>query len=159
MILNDINLIQRLRAKHSEKDTSGFNVLDFVGAFGSVLDALMYSRLFWPEFIEIDGMVFLKDNTDDHEDRSRVEKVLNDYGGDRSQTEKSFNLTEIPSVIFGQGIGESTEEEDEILAALLCEMWSARLKAVYPSRHFKVEVWQPEVTGGEIAIVFFSQPE
>jgi hypothetical protein len=53
------------RVKNDGADPAGFTALDFVGALGSVGNALLYSRLFWPEFIEVDGMVFIKDYVDD----------------------------------------------------------------------------------------------
>jgi len=53
------DLIKRLSTLYAEKDTTNFNALDYVYAVGSPLQALMYSKLFWPEFIEIEDMVFL----------------------------------------------------------------------------------------------------
>jgi hypothetical protein len=51
------DLIKRLSTLYAEEDTTNFNVLDYVYVFGSPLQALMYSKLFWPEFIEIEDMV------------------------------------------------------------------------------------------------------
>jgi hypothetical protein len=51
-------LIQHLKKFRAEADTSNFDVLDFVSAFGNPLEALAYSYLFWPDFIEFEGMGF-----------------------------------------------------------------------------------------------------
>lgn len=149
------DLIKRLSVLYAEQDTANFNALDFVYAFGSPLQALMYSKLFWPEFIEIEDMVFLKDKVEGEDDRHSVLKVLEQYEGDRLKTEQAFNLSEIPPDIFGKKMGETTEEEDLYLAKILLEMWHCRLQMLYPSRSFKVEVLSAEETGGEIGILFY----
>src|SRR5215475_8542229 len=94
------DLIKRLSTLYAEEEPTNFNALDYVYVFGSPLQALMYSKLFWPEFIEIEDMVFLKDRIED--DRSAVLKVLEQYEGNRPKTEQDFNLLEVPSNIFGK---------------------------------------------------------
>ena len=47
-----------LSKKYSGHDTTNFGVSDFLAAFGSPVDALLYLRLFWPEFVCFEGMVF-----------------------------------------------------------------------------------------------------
>jgi hypothetical protein len=149
------NLIKRLSTLYTEKDTINFNVLDYVYAVGSPLQALMYSKLFWPEFIEIEDMVFLKDRIEDEDDRRAVLKVLEQHEGNRRKTEQAFNLSEIPPDIFGKNMGETTEEEDRYLAEILVEMWQCRLRILFPNRSFKVVLLTAEETGGEIGILFY----
>jgi hypothetical protein len=136
-------------------DTLDFDLRDMVYAFGSPLEALMYSELLWPEFVEIDGMVFLKGTIEDDEDRKRLKEVFEQYTGDIARTEEDFNLVEVPSDLFGRRAAETTEEQDRWLAKRLAEMWDARLKLLYPEREFVVKVLAPEETGGDIGIVFF----
>jgi len=149
------DLIKRLSSLYTEQDTTNFNVLDYVYAFGSPLQALMYSKLFWPEFIEIEDMVFLKDRMEDEDDRRAVLKVLEQHEGNRSKTEQAFNLFEIPQDMFGKKMGETTEEEDRYLAEILVEMWQCRLQMLFPNRSFKVMLLTAEETGGEIGILFY----
>jgi hypothetical protein len=149
------DLIKRLSSLYTEQDTTNFNVLDYVYAFGSPLQALMYSKLFWPEFIEIEDMVFLKDRMEDEDDRRAVLKVLEQHEGNRSKTEQAFNLFEIPQDMFGKKMGETTEEEDRDLAEILVEMWQCRLRMLFPNRSFKVMLLTAEETGGEIGILFY----
>ena len=78
--MEDDYLLKRLRQLHRDLDTTNFDVLDFVAAFGSPLEALMYPRLFWPEFVEVAGMVFLKESMEDEEDRQRLADALKRYG-------------------------------------------------------------------------------
>jgi hypothetical protein len=149
------DLIKRLSSLYTEQDTTNFNVLDYVYAFGSPLQALMYSKLFWPEFIEIEDMVFLKDRMEDEDDRRAVLKVLEQHEGNRSKTEQAFNLFEIPQDMFGKKMGETTEEEDRYLAEILVEMWQCRLQMLFPNRSFKVMLLTAEETAGEIGILFY----
>ena len=124
--MEDHHLVRRLQQLLPDSDTANFDVLDFVAAFGSPLEALMYSRLFWPEFVEIDGMIFLKESIEYEDDRQRLARALEYYGGDRTQTEQSFNLVEVPSMLFTTRKGETAEEEDRWLAQRLAEMWSTQ---------------------------------
>src|SRR5215468_948910 len=149
------DLIKRLSTLYAEEEPTNFNALDYVYAFGSPLQALMYSKLFWPEFIEIEDMVFLKDWMEDEDDRSRVLKVLEQNEGNRPKTEQDFNLIEIPPDIFGKKMGETTEEEDRYLAEILIEMWQCRLRMLFPNRNFKVELLTAEETGGEMGVLFY----
>ena len=137
-------------------DTTRFNYFDFLHAHGSPLDALFYSRLFWPEFVEIKEMVFLKETIEDDDDRSRLDRALEHYDGDKTKTEQSFNLTEIP-YLFGKNISETNFEEDLMLTERLAEMWRHRLQMIYPERNFIVQILSAEDTGDEISIIFYME--
>lgn len=153
--MKDNALIARLRELFSEEDTSGFNVVDFLGPLGSTLEALMYARLFWPEFVEYSGLVLRSECVEDEEDRRRVDQALESHGGLGSTTERDLNTMEIPSSVFGKRMAESTDFEDRRLAELLRRMWSSRLQEAFPDRGFEVEIMEPQETGGEIAVTFF----
>jgi hypothetical protein len=153
--MNEKILIEHLRKVHSKHDTSNFNILDFMSAFGSPLDGLVYSRLFWPEFIEFKEMIFLKESIEDEDDKRKIAETFKRYGGDKTKTEQSFNLIEIPSGFFTRGLGDTTEEEDRWLAEKLAEMWLCRLQFLYPNRKFEVKVLNPEETGGEVGVIFY----
>jgi hypothetical protein len=147
------DLLSVFRRKFKDQDSTGFNYFDFLHAQGSPFNALFYSQLFWPEFVEIDGMVFLQDIIEDSEAKQRLNEALNRYKGDKTKTEQSFNLVEIPS-LFGKHISEITDEEDAFLADRLAEMWRCRLATVFPDRGFLIKTLSAKETGGEIAVVF-----
>ncbi|THJ24624.1 MAG: hypothetical protein CAF45_005485 [Nitrospira sp. CG24E] len=113
----------------------------------------IYSQLFWPEFVEIDGMVFLQDTIEDSEDRKRLNEALLRYRGDKTKAEQAFNLVEIPS-LFGKSSLETTDQEDVFLADRLIEMWRCRLKIVFPNREFLIRMVSAKETGGELAVMF-----
>jgi hypothetical protein len=58
--MTDKQLSHDLSGRFGVDQALRLNTLDFISQHGSVLDALMYSRLLWPEFVEIDDMIFLK---------------------------------------------------------------------------------------------------
>lgn len=152
--MDDEELLSRLRERYSGNNTKNYNVLDFIGGFGSPFEALIYSRLFWPEFIEIDGMVFLKETIESPDDRERLSAAFEKCDRNPRATEKSFNLVEVPSTLFGPRVGETTEREDRLLAERLVEMWRARLETVFPGRPFIVRLVEPEESGGDVGVIF-----
>lgn len=154
MKYNKNTFIERLRKRYPNSDTRNFNVLDFVGAFGSPFDALLYAHLFWPEFIEVEGMILRKEMVEDAEDIVKVKEAIQRFEGDRRKVERSYNLVEIPSGIFSQRIEDTSDVEDHQLACILAGMWKARLQQLYPERTFEMIILMPDETGGEIAVTF-----
>jgi hypothetical protein len=149
-------LVNRLRRMFSHRDTTGFNVFDFLYVEGSPILALWYSRLFWPNFVEYDGMIFLAETIEDEEDQQRVRDAHERFGRDPSQTEKSFNFVELPR-LFGQQADQATDEEYGLLADRLVEMWRCRLSLVFPERNFVVARIDPNSDIEGVGILFHQQ--
>ncbi len=155
--MKEERIISKLRAAYREHNTKGYNTSDFVHAFGSGREALMYAQLFWPEFVEYNGMVFLKSAVENDDDKRRLEEALKRYGRDLVKTEQSFNLVEVP-YLFGRRMGETDEEEYGWLAEILCEIWRCRLRTLFPGRSFKVEVLELGQGDREPALIFYQSP-
>lgn len=152
--MNRERVIAKLRAKHGEQDTRGFNAFDFVHAFGSGREALMYAGLFWPEFVELDDMVFLKSSIESEDDKRRLNDAFKRYDSDRTKTELSFNVVEVPT-LFGRRMAETDEDEDQWLAEFLREMWQIRLQLLFPKRTFLVEILELDDVGSELSVRFY----
>lgn len=148
-------LLNRFREKMAPNTASLFNGLDYVHALGSPLDAWLYTELFWPDFRELEGMVFLADTVEDAEDEARIETALAAYGGDKIRTQLSFN-TFVVEELFGSRTGETNPTEDAILAAKLAEMWKARLMLCFPGGRIVTEVVPADTVTG-VAVVFYRQ--
>lgn len=156
--MTNFSIIEHLKNYYEGEDTRNFTVLDFVGAFGSPLLALAYSKLFWPDFVEFNEMVFLTDSVDGTALRPDTAERIKSYratGRSKEETEKSFNLFEIPSSFFNRGSDDTSDEADEQLAQLLTITWSCKLKRDFPERIFFTETVSPSDTGGEFALRFF----
>jgi len=155
--MDDKLLIDNLKRFHAAADTSNFNVLDFVSAFGSPLYALAYSKLFWPDFIEFEGMIFLKENVEDEEDRSRIRTALA-RSSTPKEVERSFNQFMIPDIFFSAGLGTTNGDENLCLAERMVEMWEARLARLFPGRTLVVELELPQQSKeGPTIIVYQSK--
>jgi len=152
--MRDELLIDHLKEFHAKADTSNFNVLDFVSAFGSPLEALAYSYLFWPDFIEFEGMIFHQSCIEDEEDRSRIRVALSEFST-RKEVEQSFNQFMIPDAFFSAGLSTTTEEENVYLAERIAEMWEARLARLFPNKKCVVELQLPEETKEGPTIVVY----
>ena len=126
--------------------------MDFIYALGSPVDALLYSRLFWPDLVEIEGAILLRDCVEAEDDVARVRASVRERGP--AETEKAFNLREF-SDLFGNELAGIEDHEAELLLTRLAEMWSGRLKAQRPEHRFAVEVVSTDETGGDIGIVFY----
>jgi hypothetical protein len=106
-----------LEKAYPNRNTHAFNVFDFVHAFGSCRDALMYSQILWPEFVEFRGMIFLNRVVELPDFETRVTETL---GRTKSsaEVEREFNLTEI-TYLFGRRMGETDDSEDRLLAEIM----------------------------------------
>lgn len=151
--MNEESVIEHLKSHFAEEDTGNFDLLDYVGAFGSPLMAIAYHKLFWPDFIIYEDMVFFSDDLDE-EMRTEVDSMLGKCSS-KQEIEKSFNYYEVPSQLFNQHAADTYDEEDEYLAELLCETWGAKLALDYPERGFQVQVLSAEETQSETSVLFF----
>ena len=154
--LDEEALIRTLQRRFSDRDTTGFRLRDFIYAEGSPVDALLYSSLFWPELLEVDGAILLRATVEDDDGLARIRAVVRERGP--VETERRFNLWDF-SDLFGNGLADINDDEAELLMTRLAEMWRCRLHAQFPDRRFALEVLTPEDTGGDIAILFYQSEE
>lgn len=98
-------------------------------------DALLYSSLFWPDFVEFEGCLLWNDCPIEgfeewmqslKDDRTAVEKVLNH----RHLTDFFLNSTTSP-----------TPEQVEYFGHLLREMWLTKLHRDFPQLPVRVEFY------------------
>jgi hypothetical protein len=148
-------VLASLKELHATDDTTNFNVLDFVSAFGSPLYALAYSYLFWPNFIDFEGMVFLDSDLETSADRQRVKDTLLKLN-DRTQVEKELNTFDVPFAFFNnKAMYATSDEQDLYLAERMRDMWASRLRLLFPERETVVELLREE--GEEVALRFFTK--
>ena len=113
---------------------------------------LLYSSLFWPELLEVDGAILLRATVEDDEDLARIRAVVRELGP--VEAERRFNLWEF-SDLFGNGLDDIGDDEAELLLTRLAEIWRCRLRAQFRERRFALEVLASEDTSSDIAIVFY----
>lgn len=142
-------ILDALRRNFGQSGYENFAAHDFLHAEGSARKAILYSTLFFPEFVEVDGIVLLKMNVADQVNLERFRLMKSVEGKSQRELEQSFNFLEI-AYCFGAGRNELAEADEELLADLVAESWKCRLKCDYSHRRFKVYVRGP----GEISDVF-----
>lgn len=126
-----------------------FSALDFTHAYGSVAGALLYLPIFWPDFLVVDDSIILDSGDKDLSSCFRTAKESWTKG--LEQLEETFNWREVP-YLFSQA--SATQEQSEILARAIAEMWRMRLQGLFPQKTFLVKVLSSTDTGGEIGVGF-----
>jgi hypothetical protein len=129
-----------------------FTALDFVGALGSIHGALLYSRLFLPRFVEVDGFVFLQDVVADEGGEGGIRKLIQDCG-DGYEVEKSLNSFDL-TLNLPNHLLENAAGDDLLLAEQLATLWLLRLQSLYPAKDFFVGVFSDD---GETGVFFHQQ--
>lgn len=132
--------------------------VSYVSELGDSVQALVYSRLFWPKLVEFEGAVFVALWGDDEE---YVAERLRTPASSANWTPMSwpkvvdsFNVFEVAH-IFRQNRGpvEIVESANRELALILVQAWSARLKASYSQRRFSVRfIVADETMGSRIEV-------
>lgn len=149
-------IIQKLKDLNYDGGEN-FTLSDYAYRNGSPLDLIMYSKVFWPDFIEFEGMVFPKMMVEDEEDKQKVLDYLIETKGDKRKVEQSFNMIEIPSFLFGKkrAIELADEHISFTIAKILCETWFAKLSKEYSDKNFIFKILIAEEAGDEMAIMFY----
>jgi hypothetical protein len=99
---------------------------------GHFYEFVGFSRLIWPEFVELDGRVFLADFLD----VPRLHSMLS--GGTSQRDAQAFMNALDVSGIFGESQADMSNGDVRTIAALLQETWSAKLALNFPGRSVRV---------------------
>lgn len=131
---------------------------EYLDGFGSVGGALLYSALFVPELIEVEGCVFLRDVGWKGIGWDEVAAEVRAARAESAERLKSlvdgFNWVELPYLFASRSDSDEEDEEEEALAEVLVQAWRARLKDLFPGRRFVVRVLGPKETGGTLGLGF-----
>ncbi|WP_107059306.1 hypothetical protein [Streptomyces sp. NRRL F-5126] len=124
-------------------DVGSADPVSYVSELGDSVQALVYSRLFWPKLVEIEGAVFVALWGDDREyidDRLRTPAASNSWAPMAwEEVVDSFNTFEVAHIFRqNRGSADLVESADRELALVLVSAWGARLGIAYPQRRFEV---------------------
>ncbi|MGX5681484.1 hypothetical protein [Schumannella luteola] len=117
----------------------GVDSLDFLGQNVSIAKAVALLRLYWPEFVEDRGGVFVSSGYS----RRGLDEWMVELEGDMPRIEHVMNhvhlwdvfAAELPDDGTGVVYGPALKE----LGQLLAESWRAALRLAFPDRSFVVE--------------------
>lgn len=110
----------------------GVSVSTWLSTFGSIPQAIAYSTLFCPEFVEHEGCIlsfgFEPQTSDDW---------IRSLGGDRTRAEMVINHVHISSLFFPGEV--YTSEQMDYLGRVLKKMWTLKLQHDFPLSGVQVE--------------------
>jgi hypothetical protein len=126
---------------------------DIINQFGDMVSALLYSTIFFPEFVEVSGSVFLKDRAPGADESLESDHLT------IAEVEASYNSIEVVYLFTNRNIllneADYSEAAEIKLAGIIADAWADRLKRLYPSRVFKVSVLTPEESGSDYSVEFY----
>jgi hypothetical protein len=116
---------------------AGVDPETWVGCEGNFRLAAAYSLIFWPKFVEIEGMVFR-----DGMDRATVDSWLANCAGDRRSVEATANHLHIADLHY-VGAPDASVERLIFLGSVLREIYAVKLATEFPDKKFVVEFHEP----------------
>ena len=114
-----------------------FSVNDWISYEGNVQFLIAYSQIFWPDFIEFESCIFLRNRFDftNYENWKKTDYIIN-----FAQIESVLNHIHILDLFA------TDDKRDEVnyqqilfIGNTLCEIYSAKLKNEFPEKKFIFE--------------------
>jgi hypothetical protein len=114
----------------------GIDIDGWICGVGSFEHAIGYTRLFWPEFVEHEGCVFVAGFSVES-----YEGFLEQTKGDKRAVEAVMNHRHILT-LFGDVDLDPTEEQIVYFGRRLREIWQAKLDRDFPERKIVVRFFE-----------------
>jgi hypothetical protein len=111
----------------------GVDVSGWLSATGNFQLACAYSTVFWPRFVEHDGMILREGNDPDH-----ISSWLKSYDGNKTTTEWVVNHIHLVDMQY-VGCPDATRDRIVFLGHLLKEIYECKLAVQFPGRKVVVE--------------------
>ncbi len=117
-----------------------FSIWDYLSGVASIEMALAFTKLFWPDFVEHDGGIFLAEAFN----QEIYEQWKAELGDDIAAIERVMNHQHINDLLSGaENVGI---DNLFALGQVIKQMWENRLKSCYPAQDFQVSCNQDEYT-------------
>ena len=135
-------------------DGGGITVSDWLNTFGSIQQAIAYSTLLWPEFVEYEGCLLWSEA-----DPSNFDDWMASLGGNKTHVEQVINHRHITD-LFLNAKDEPTPEQVEYLGKLLQKIWALKLQSDFPLSGIQVEFyWHDREATDDAQITVYCQRE
>ncbi|GAA5533753.1 hypothetical protein [Deinococcus aluminii] len=122
-------LFAKLQARKERQD---IDIETWLTNFGSIPEALAYSSIFWPQFVEYQGCLLRSGF-----DSAVFESCMQDLQGNREAIERLMNHQHLTAIFFNPEVEETPEQICQ-LGKLLQEMWTLKLQRDYPDLSVQV---------------------
>ena len=133
--IDELDLIPDLKGWKDQNEES-FTIADWVLFHATPELMVGFSSIFWPEFIEVDGCVFLKDGYD----QDNIDAWAESTKGDMVAVQKVVNHQHIYDLFQNDSVEKLNIQQVKYLSDLLVDMWSAKLKRDFPQLDIDVQV-------------------
>jgi hypothetical protein len=143
-----LNLSRLPQVQAWSAGSQDFSPSGFMMANVTVSEAAVLSTIFWPDFVEFQGCVFL----DFKFDEKGVNNWLDQLKGDLRAVEAVVNQVHLWDVF-----APTSPEEYEVLSQLagrVSDMWRAAARLAFPDREFQISVTDdPEEYGPTLTLM------
>jgi hypothetical protein len=117
-----------------------FSIWDYLSGVANVEVALAFTTLFWPDFVEYDGGIFLAESFN----QEIYEQWKAELGNDIAAIERVMNHQHIDDLLPGaENVGI---DNLFALGKVIKQMWENRLKSCYPKRNYQAFCNKDEYT-------------
>jgi hypothetical protein len=113
-------------------DGKGIDLLSWLSCVGSYNHAIAYGELFWPDFVEHEGCVFLAGFSEDS-----YRGFMDQTKGNKKAVEAVMNHRHILD-LFPADYSTASKDQIAYLGRLLREIWETKLRRDFPARKFVV---------------------
>jgi hypothetical protein len=123
----------------------------WASCMGNYSLAIAYATVFWPQFVEIDGMIFREGITE-----SEVRAWSSSTHNNKKTVEATINHLHILDIQHPGAWLEASEAQVRFLGETLRSAWAAKLSIDYPERKFVVALIDGSPTDlREYQVVFY----
>jgi len=137
-----VKLNTRLLFQYSDWEESNkgkWTIASYLNEFYDLNAALAFSKLFFPDFVEIDGCVILGFRYDPNIFKQWKEE----FGEDLSSIERYCNMYDVQDYFHINHRNDEIEvSQIDELAMVLKASWEANCKLLYPSCSYKVDIFE-----------------
>jgi hypothetical protein len=136
----------------------GATLLDYITNQGTLEAAVAFASFFWPAIVEDDGLVILAK----FYQQDQIESLKARFANDKGRIERWVNAWALRDFFRAQQFsGDPVLADEELVGAFgqaLRLFWSLRLKVLFPTRTFIVEVGDDIEGEDGPTITFYETP-
>lgn len=137
-----------LRTWNQDKGVDSESPEDWLSLYGSIPQAILYSAIFWPTFVEYQGCLLWKDFRPES-----FEDWMGSTGGNKTAVESVMNHRHITD-FFLNAEEQPTPEQIAYLGHVLRDIWYLKLTHDFPHLDIQVEFYWKDVEFDEDAQLF-----
>lgn len=146
--MSDLELVPDLK-NWRDVNNSSFSIGDWIGVYATPELMVGFASIFWPEFIVVDGCIFLKDSYC----KETFETWMESMNGDLEEVQGVMNHTHIYDLFQGEKGKTLNIQQVSYLSKILLSAWSAKIKQDFPDLSVEVQICDYDENDVENSIV------